>query len=246
MTPDLRVLVVCTANVCRSCTASSLLRHRLVAEGLAPVVGSAGVRAVAGAPPCRTMVALLEERDLAVDAAGGARSITRELLQDQDLVLVLERPHRAALARILPSGRARTFTLLEAAALADALPAGGPPGGRAGGGPGGPSGRPGSTSPGATGQPAVARAADEAPPSAVRAHLLARVRAMHRARGLVLMPSGENEQRPGRLRAALPARLSGLDPLDVVDVHGGSLRAHRRTFAVLDDSLERLVRGLTR
>ena len=101
-------------------------------------------------------------------------------------------------------------------------------------------------SPGATPQPAPAWGADEATASGVRAHLLARVRAMHRARGLVLLPRGENERHPGRLRAALPGRLSGLDPLDVADVHGGSLRAHRRTLAVLDDSLERLVRGLTR
>jgi protein-tyrosine phosphatase len=197
-----RVLVVCTANVCRSRAAEELLREALAGAGLAALVGSAGVRAVTGAPACATMARLLGERGLRLDEAEGARRVTSELLQDQDLVLVPERVHRAALARLLPAARARTFTVLEAAALAEALP------GRAGGGPS-------------------------------RQRLQTQVAWMDQARGKVDLPVGEVRQ---GLRGLI--RGGPEDPLDVPDVHAGSLRDHRRALERLQDGVARVVRGL--
>ena len=197
-----RVLVVCTANVCRSRAAEELLRDALAGAGVPAVVTSAGVRAVDGAPACATMVRLLRERGLRLDEAEGARRVTSELLEGQDLVLVPERVHRAALARLLPAGRVRTFTLLEAAALAEALPE------RVGGDPS-------------------------------RERVRTQVAWMDRARGKVALPVGE--LRPG-LRGLLRGR--PLEPLDVPDVHAGSLRAHRQTLERVDDAITRLVRCL--
>ncbi|RMG36458.1 MAG: low molecular weight phosphotyrosine protein phosphatase, partial [Gammaproteobacteria bacterium] len=50
---DLSVLLVCTANICRSPMAEALLRDHLKAKGLdrRVKVASAGIRAMAGMPP---------------------------------------------------------------------------------------------------------------------------------------------------------------------------------------------------
>jgi protein-tyrosine phosphatase len=197
-----RVLVVCTANVCRSRASQELLRDALAGAGVPAVVSSAGVRAVTGTPACATMVRLLRERGLRLDEAEGARRVTSELLEGQDLVLVPERVHRAALARLLPAGRGRTFTFLEAAALAESMPEG-----VAGGSP--------------------------------RERLQAQVAWMDRARGKVQLPVGESRQ---GLRGLLRGRAE--EPLDVPDVHAGSLRAHRQALERVDDAIGRLVGSL--
>jgi protein-tyrosine-phosphatase len=209
----LRVLVVCLANVCRSRTAQVLLQDALSRAGVDVAVGSAGLRAVAGAPACASMVRLLAERPLDLDTATGARRVTRELLEAQDLVLVPERGHRAALARMHPAGRARTFPMLEAAGLATALPS------------------------------ARSRHAVPGGAAVVRDHLLERVRAMDLARGKVDL-AAPDAPRSGGLRGLLGGR-TGEPPLDVVDVHGGSLRDHRRTLTLMDGSIASLVHGLT-
>jgi protein-tyrosine phosphatase len=148
------------------------------------------------------MVRLLRERGLWLDEAEGASRVTRELLHDQDLVLVAERVHRAALARLLPTGRTRTFTVLEAAVLAETLPE------RVGGG-----------------------------PSLER--LRTQVAWMDLARGKVDLPV--SEVRHG-LRGLIRGRPE--EPLDVPDVHAGSLRDHRQAFERLQDGVTRVVRGL--
>lgn len=197
-----QVLVVCTANVCRSRAAQELLRDALADAGVPATVTSAGVRAAAGAPACATMVRLLRERGLRLDEAEGARQVSSELLEGQDLVLVPERSHRAALARLLPAGRARTFTLVEAAVLAEAMPEG------IGG-------------------------------STPRERLRAQVAWMDRARGKVELPVGEVRQ---GLRGLLRGRPE--EPLDVPDVHAGSLRVHRQALVRVDDAIARLAGSL--
>jgi protein-tyrosine phosphatase len=213
--------VVCTANVCRSRSGELLLRRALVAAGVDAVVSSAGVHATAGAPACATMLRLLGEQGLGAEQLGGARQVTRRLLAVHDLVLVSERAHRAALARLLPAARSRTFTLLEAAALADAALAH-------------------AALDGGADAPAHDRVAHLVPSS--RERLIERVRLMDLARGKVELPG--REPRSWGFRATL--RGEAEDPLDVVDVHGQSVLAHRRALLQIDDSLARLVRGLMR
>ncbi|TFB51756.1 low molecular weight phosphatase family protein [Cryobacterium tagatosivorans] len=123
-----RILVVCTANACRSPLAEQLLRARL--GGWLPSefsVSSAGTRVAYNHPACREAGRLLER--LGLDQAGHQpRQLTRELIDDAQLVLTAERDHRAAVARLAPEARWRTFTLREAAALAEAARAAGPRG----------------------------------------------------------------------------------------------------------------------
>jgi protein-tyrosine phosphatase len=117
------VLVVCTANVCRSPAADALLRAALDAHEISASVASAGTRAVVGAPPCPVMTeAVVSFGVTPVETT--AQRLTADLLLSADLVLVAERSHRVQAAQLAPATRSRTFTLVEARTLADALMAG--------------------------------------------------------------------------------------------------------------------------
>ncbi len=122
-----RVLVVCTANICRSPSAEQLLRAALVRGGVPPtevVVASAGVEAGNGwarCPRARGLLAgHLDDREV-VGWAGGSRRLSADLVRGADLVLAADRGHRAAVARLVPAAHARLFTLRQAARLAAVL-----------------------------------------------------------------------------------------------------------------------------
>ncbi len=107
-----RVLVLCTANVCRSPVAAALLRRGLGGNGIE--VASAGLRVDPGAPVSAQMAALM---DLPRDAFG-ARQILPEMIEAAGLVLTMTRAHRAQVVSLVPTAVRRTFTLREFADLA--------------------------------------------------------------------------------------------------------------------------------
>lgn len=111
--PAVRILTVCTGNICRSPVAERLLAARL---GDRAEVTSAGTRAVVGAPIDPGMASLL---DTAGEASGGfaARQLTATQIRDADLVLALTRAHRARILEEVPAALRRTFTLLEFARI---------------------------------------------------------------------------------------------------------------------------------
>ena len=122
----LRVLVVCTGNICRSPAVERLLaaglgaayQGRDAAGGLAPAieVGSAGTGALVGHPMADEMAALV--RDLGVDPDGfQARQLAPGMVAQADLVLALTRRHRSAVVELVPAAVRRTFTLRELARL---------------------------------------------------------------------------------------------------------------------------------
>lgn len=142
---EIRIIAVCTANICRSPSTAALLRSGLAELLPTAVVSSAGVAAQPDHPVCDLSAALTiaradDERSAARTAADLAEHrsqlLTAEDLVAADLVLGLERSHRSAIARLHPAGRPRTFTLRQAAAAAErisgslaagALPEGAPP-----------------------------------------------------------------------------------------------------------------------
>ena len=107
-----RILVVCTANVCRSPLAERVLLRELA--GTDVVVTSAGTHAEPGDPMCPGSAGWL-----GVDpTTHAARELDRDLLRDADLVLAADRTHRGACARLAPDCRPRLFTVRQAAGLA--------------------------------------------------------------------------------------------------------------------------------
>lgn len=89
------VLVLCSANVCRSPMAERLLQHALAAEP-APLrawkVISAGLGAIAGEPASRNSVEALRKVGLPLDGHR-ARMLTHELLQGARATFVMTRSH---------------------------------------------------------------------------------------------------------------------------------------------------------
>ncbi|SDF26874.1 protein-tyrosine phosphatase [Blastococcus aurantiacus] len=112
--PDPSILVVCTANVCRSPAAEVLLRAALgPASRIA--VGSAGLRARVGEPMAPEMARLLSVPAETVRA----RQFAAEAAREAGLVLTMTRAHRAAVVSAVPAALRRTFTLREFAALVE-------------------------------------------------------------------------------------------------------------------------------
>jgi protein-tyrosine phosphatase len=121
------VLVVCTGNICRSPAVERLLVHAL-GPTAGVDVGSAGVRAVVGAPMSAPMVELVEAAG-ASSTGFTARQVTTRLVERADLVLAMTRAHRAAIVELVPAAVRRTFTVRELARLLtgvdpDTLPSG--------------------------------------------------------------------------------------------------------------------------
>jgi len=112
----MRVLYVCTANICRSASGEQLLRAAVAADPLLSgiEVSSAGTRATAGAPGCSRAPALVGH---AQDHR--SRRLVPSLLAEADLVLTAAREHRAEAVTLDPGCRSRAFTIVQAGRIAD-------------------------------------------------------------------------------------------------------------------------------
>jgi protein-tyrosine phosphatase len=91
--------------------AERLLRHKAAQAGVALEVQSAGIAAADGAPISENARILLERRG--IDASGGAKSVTPELIRWADLVLTMTMGHKQALIRRFPDAVDKIRTLKE-------------------------------------------------------------------------------------------------------------------------------------
>lgn len=108
------ILLVCTGNLCRSPMAATLLQARLTRDEERQDwrVSSAGTWATDGRPASAYAAAEMARRGL--DLAGhGARSVTRDLVAEADLVLVMTRNHAEALRSAFPESAHKVYMLSE-------------------------------------------------------------------------------------------------------------------------------------
>jgi protein-tyrosine phosphatase len=92
------ILIVCTANVCRSPMAAGILQKHIADRGLSDQVQviSAGVYAEPGFAASKEAIATLRQRGM--DIAGHrSQQITPDLLNRADLVLVMQEAHRRSI-----------------------------------------------------------------------------------------------------------------------------------------------------
>lgn len=122
----IRVMAVCTGNVCRSPYLQVALGSAL--EQVAPggfAVTSTGTGALVGAPADPGTQAELERRGLSAEGLR-ARQVTAAELEASDLVLTAERSHLEQVLDLSPRMLKRTFTLPEFATLLEQLRLAGP------------------------------------------------------------------------------------------------------------------------
>lgn len=113
-----RILVVCTANVCRSPMTAALLADACLGHDTAPQIASAGLTEV-NLDVDPVAVGLMAERG--VDLSGHLpHRVTPADLVDVDLVIAMTREHVRILVADFGTPLARTFTLKELARRIDA------------------------------------------------------------------------------------------------------------------------------
>lgn len=117
---SIRVLFVCTANLCRSPMAELLLRDAVAGRPDRDrwSIGSAGTRTRGGRPVHPSAAAVLAEYGID-SGAFVSRSLTRTVPRDHDLVLTATRVHRADVVRADPPVLSRVFTIRQFAYLLD-------------------------------------------------------------------------------------------------------------------------------
>ena len=127
MTNPLRIVFVCTGNICRSPTAEGVLRQRASALGVAHrvEVASAGLDGWhAGAPPDPRSQTHALGRGYNL-AAQRARHFTPRLFEEFDWVIAMDAGHHHRLRGMCPPQHAHK--LKRAAEFSERVPAGGVP-----------------------------------------------------------------------------------------------------------------------
>jgi protein-tyrosine phosphatase len=107
-----RILVVCSANQCRSPMGAALLKRELRRRGHDVRVASAGVISERGRPA--TAGTVKAARDFGIDLEGHrSRAATGDVIASADLVLGMERMHIREAVVLDPKALPRSFTLKE-------------------------------------------------------------------------------------------------------------------------------------
>jgi len=107
----LRVMFVCTGNICRSPMAEEILRVMFTNAGIDNVfVTSSGVGAVVGHPASDYAQEAVKMCDGDLSGHRG-QQLTRELIDEQDVVFALSPGHYHSILRLAPDAAEKTYLL---------------------------------------------------------------------------------------------------------------------------------------
>ena len=115
----MRILTVCTGNICRSPMAEVLLVASAARRGARPAVASAGL-VTEDLPADPHAVRVMAERGLDL-SAHRSRRLTPEMVVDADLLVGMAREHVREMVALDRSAFSRSFTLLELARRGQAV-----------------------------------------------------------------------------------------------------------------------------
>ena len=107
-----KVLFVCTANVCRSPMAEAIFNALAEDEGLSVRAESAGVVALVGEGMAPKASIVLEEAGI-YPGEHRARQVSKTMLDEANLVLVMGPQHKAELHRLFGDSLKQVYTLPE-------------------------------------------------------------------------------------------------------------------------------------
>lgn len=223
----MRILYVCTANICRSASAAALMGDAVRAHpALAGIeVASAGTHARTGSSGCGLAPALAGRADV-----HRSQPLTRQLVAWADLVLAASRDHRSAVVLLDPAARPRTFTIRQAGRISAWLREAGmvSAAGDGGSGPHDAADPRAHVAPIGRGEEAVTRWV---------------VAELDAGRGWGVAPAGQG---PGRAARRLPWRSRGgraehLPPDDVPDPHVLGMGLHPQAYDQIREATDQLV-----
>lgn len=107
------ILIICTANICRSPVAAALLRDRLRQRGLTDwTVSSAGTWAMVQRGASRYSIEVMQRNGFDI-TDHLARMVEERAMRDADLVLTMEVGHAEALRAEFPEQARKVFMLTE-------------------------------------------------------------------------------------------------------------------------------------
>jgi len=109
----MRILFVCTGNICRSPTAEAVMRARLAAAGLDHEVDGAGLQGFhAGEPPHPPAIRAAASRGYDLRPLR-ARKLERADFRRFDLLLAMDHGHLARMRRLSAAGSGRVGLFLD-------------------------------------------------------------------------------------------------------------------------------------
>ena len=107
----MKVLFVCTANICRSFMAERIFRKRLKENSHSDIeVSSASLFDMEGAPADPGAVDILEEKGF--DGYGHkSKLLTEDMVAETDMILVMDQQHRKTIIENYPDAKGKVFLL---------------------------------------------------------------------------------------------------------------------------------------
>ena len=110
----LKILIVCTANICRSPTGEVILKNLVTQDALDKFIhiSSAGILGIEGEPASDFTISVAQENGLNLESHR-SQGITPDMMKESDLILCMTLDHSEKLKNLYPDQADKIYPLKE-------------------------------------------------------------------------------------------------------------------------------------